>query len=185
LNFLTLILIAFGLSLDAFAVSIASGFTIKERHLQHAFTMAFFFGFFQAVMPVAGWAAGKGLAVWIAEIDHWIAFGILTFIGMKMILESKWVETPSENVSVPGGWGRLTLLAIATSIDALAVGLSLGVIRIPIIYPAILIGGVTFGVSLSGVWVGNRFGHLFERQIEVVGGLILIGIGIQILFSHL
>jgi len=184
MNTMTVILIAFGLAMDAFAVSVTSGLTIKDLRINHALTLAASFGLFQAVMPVVGWAAGIGLKGFISDIDHWIAFGLLSIIGLKMIYESTQMKSDKEpgnplNVYV------LLMLSIATSIDALAVGLSLSFLKVFIVTPAIIIGVITFLLSFTGVYVGDRFGHVFENKIEIIGGLILIGIGIKILVAHL
>lgn len=184
MDVLTILFIAFGLAMDAFAVSVASGFAIKNLRLRNAVTIAFFFGSFQAVMPVIGWLAGYSLRSFIASFDHWIAFGLLGFIGLKMIYESTKMDGESDprdplNVAV------LLMLSVATSIDALAVGLSLSILDVLIITPALIIGIITFLLSLLGVYIGDRFGHFFEKKIEFAGGLILIGIGIKILIEHL
>jgi putative Mn2+ efflux pump MntP len=181
---MTLILIAVGLAMDAFAVSIASGVVIKRLHVKQALRIAIFFGFFQAIMPVMGWLAGIALKDFISGVDHWVAFGLLSAIGCKMIyeslkLESNKKECNSLNVSV------LLIFSIATSIDALAVGVSFAFLRIAIISPVVAIGVITFLLSFLGVYTGNRLGHFFERKIELIGGLLLIGIGIKILLEHI
>jgi len=135
-------------------------------------------------MPVVGWLAGLGVREFIAAVDHWVVFGLLTFIGAKMIYESRRFgpiekETDPLNVSV------LLVLSIATSIDALAIGLTLSFIASAIIVPVIIIGIVTFVLSFLGVYIGDRFGHFFEKKIEAAGGLILIAIGVKILIQHL
>jgi putative Mn2+ efflux pump MntP len=184
MDMVSVFFIACGLAMDAFAVSVASGLAEKKLKFRYAFKIAVFFGLFQAVMPVAGWLMGFGLRAYITEIDHWVAFGLLALVGGKMIYESfklKEVENPSG----PHGIYVLLLLSIATSIDALAVGISLAFINVPIMMPAIVIGIVTFIFSCSGVYIGNRFGHFFEKKIEALGGVILIGIGLKILIEHI
>lgn len=176
--------IAFGLAMDAFAVSIASGITIKHLKIRNALTIATWFGSFQAFMPLIGWLAGLSLRTFISGVDHWIAFGLLNGIGLKMIYESCKVESIERQMN-PLNVFVLLVLSVATSIDALAVGLSLSFLKIAIAVPAIVIGTVTFLLTLLGVFVGNRFGHFFEKKIEILGGLILIGIGIKILIEHL
>jgi len=176
--------IAFALAMDAFAVSVTSGVVIKERKVRHAVRIALFFGGFQAAMPLIGWLAGRGLKEFIGGFDHWVAFGLLTFIGCKMIYEAVKlgpVEKERNFLDV----GTLLLLSIATSIDALAVGVSLSMVHAQIMTPALIIGVVTFVVSLAGVFIGDRFGHLFESKMEIAGGLVLIAIGIKILVEHL
>lgn len=180
---LPLILIAFGLSLDAFAVSVASGIVIRRERVRHALKVALFFGGFQALMPVIGWLAGLGLRSLIAGIDHWIAFGLLLGIGAKMIVESR--ELDRAEAGCPTDTPVLFTLAVATSIDALAVGLSFSLLRVAIALPVLVIGAVTFAVSFGGFLAGSRLGHCFEKKIELIGGLILIGIGVKILLEHL
>lgn len=183
MHIVTIIFIACGLAMDAFAVSITSGLTIKRLRIEHAFRIAFFFGAFQAIMPLIGWLAGLSLQDIIANIDHWIAFGLLSFIGCKMIFESFRMEQSSNRMN-PLNLLVLLMLSIATSIDALAVGVSLAFLRVSIITPIILIGSITFLLSFLGTFVGHRFGHFFEQKIEIIGGIILIGIGVKILVEH-
>ena len=184
MDIITLFLIACGLAMDAFAVSVASGFTIKSLRIKNALTIAFFFGSFQTTMPVIGWLAGHNLREFISEIDHWIAFGLLCLIGLKMIYESSKLDQGNNNRN-PLNLMVLLMLSIATSIDALAVGLSLSLLNVLIVTPALVIVIITFLLSFLGVYIGNRFGHFFEKKIEFAGGLILIGIGIKILIEHL
>lgn len=169
--------------MDALAVSITSGITIKDLRTSNALTIALFFGSFQAFMPVMGWLAGLGAREFITGIDHWIAFGLLSLIGGKMIFESTRIGSKEKEID-PLNIYVLLILAIATSIDALAVGLSLSFLKMAIVIPAIIIGTVTFSLSFIGVFVGNISGHFFENNIEIIGGLILIGIGIKILIEH-
>ncbi len=135
-------------------------------------------------MPVIGWSAGYVLRDFISHIDHWVAFGLLFMIGFKMIFESSKIKSNRKNIN-PLNIYTLLILSIATSIDALAVGLSLSFLKISILMPAMIIGFITFIFSFAGVFIGDRFGHFFERRIEAVGGIILIGIGIKILIEHL
>jgi putative Mn2+ efflux pump MntP len=201
----TITLIAVGLAMDAFAVAVSSGVAIKKLHLRHALTMALFFGAFQGVMPVIGWLAGLTVRQYIARFDHWIAFGLLAALGVKMIYEAGVIEKtgrdleqvvpvsntwagadPAATMPVGNSYGLYTLLilSVATSIDALVVGMSLSMVHTGIALPALVIGVVTFGMSLGGVYLGQRFGHFFERRIEIFGGVILIGIGLNILVAH-
>ena len=184
LDMLSIILVAVGLAMDAFAVSITSGITIKTLRINHAVKIAVFFGLFQAVMPVIGWLAGISLKDLISGVDHWIAFGLLSLIGCKMIYESTKIASNKKEIN-PLNVYVLLILSVATSIDALAIGVSFAFLKIAIITPVIIIGIVTFLLSFLGVFVGNRFGHLFESKFELAGGLILIGIGIKILVEHL
>ena len=183
MDIISIIFIAFGLAMDAFAVSITSGLTIKQLRINDALKIAIFFGLFQAIMPLIGWSAGLGFRDFISSIDHWIAFGLLSLIGCKMIYESSKMGI-NDKKKDPLNVYVLLMLSIATSIDALAVGLSLSFLKVSIALPAIIIGVVTFLLSLFGVYFGNRFGHYFENKIEIIGGLILIGIGIRILINH-
>ncbi len=184
MDFITIFVIAVGLAMDAFAVSIASGVTLKCFQVKPAFRVAVFFGGFQALMPVLGWIAGSSFQKYIQAFDHWIAFGLLSFIGGKMIYES-FVIKEAESKCDPNNLTTIFILAIATSIDALAVGLSFSVLRVQIITPVIIIGIVTFLLSLVGVYIGGKFGSLFENKIELIGGLVLISIGSKILVEHL
>ena len=179
----SIFLVAVALAMDAFAVSVASGATITKLHLRHAVTIAFWFGGFQAIMPLVGWLGGLHLQQVAGHVDHWIAFGLLAFIGSKMIFESFKIEKVDSKIE--GLRVRvLFVLAIATSIDALAVGISYAILHVGIVAPILIIGGVTFVMSFAGVWLGEKCGHLFEGKVEIVGGLILIGIGAKILISH-
>ncbi len=185
MNPFSLLFIAVGLAMDAFAVSIASGFAVRKLHFRYAVKIAFLFGLFQGVMPVIGWLAGSKLVEYIAAIDHWIAFGLLSFVGGKMIYESTVFCEDEACDQDPKRIYVLLSLAIATSIDALAVGLTLSFINVNIVTPALIIGIITFTLSLAGVYIGDKVGHFFESKIEILGGIILIGIGIKILTEHL
>ncbi len=185
---LEILLIALGLSMDAFAVSLASGATMKRLHLPNALKMGLFFGAFQALMPVVGWAAGLAAKDVIAGWDHWIAFVLLAGVGGKMLYESFRIKEEEEcggPRTCPFDTGTLTVLAIATSIDALAVGLTFSLLRLSIIAPVLVIGLVTFLMSVAGVKIGSAGGHFFEHRMEAAGGLVLIGIGLKILLGHL
>jgi putative Mn2+ efflux pump MntP len=179
-----IVLIAFGLAMDAFAVSITSGIAIKRLRLNHALRIAGFFGSFQAIMPFIGWLAGLSLINYISGVDHWIAFTLLAFIGCKMIYEATKIEAVEKETN-PLNPKVLLLLSIATSIDALAVGLSFAILKIDIATPIIIIGTITFVLSFLGAFAGNKLGHLFENKIEIAGGLILIIIGTKILIEHI
>ena len=184
MDLLTIIAIAVGLSMDAFAVSVASGIAIKRLKVHHAVRIALFFGGFQALMPVVGWLAGRSVADFIAPWDHWAAFGVLSLIGGRMIYRSFRMDAAGKPTN-PLNLYVLLLLSLATSIDALAVGFSFAFLNVAIVRPVVIIGAVTFVLSLAGVAVGDRLGHFFERKIEAVGGLVLIAIGIKILLEHL
>jgi putative Mn2+ efflux pump MntP len=180
---LTIILIALGLAMDSFSVSIANGFNNKVLNSTDALKMGIFFGLFQAIMPVFGWLAGVNVIDFIREFDHWVAFVLLSFIGLRMIYES--LREGSKKLVSSFNTGILLMLSIATSIDALAVGLSLSFLKVSIVGPAIITGIITFSLSFLGVYLGKRFGRFFKNKIEVLGGFILIIIGLKILFEHL
>ncbi len=180
----TILLIAVALAMDAFAVSIAGGLNIRQFKIKHALRIAFFFGLFQGIMPVIGWLAGFNLRQFITAVDHWIAFGLLLIIGVKMMVESI-RKRPDKKKFDPLNVYVLLILAVATSIDALAIGLSLAFLKLLIITPAIIIGIVTFILSFIGVILGNRSGDFLKSKVEFIGGLILIIIGSKILIEHL
>ena len=182
---LTIIVIAIGLAMDAFAVSIATGATYKKSENTHAFRMAFVFGGFQAIMPVVGWLAGLTLREFIRDYDHWVAFILLAFIGGKMIYESFKIKRAQEQTDILSTT-MLLVLALATSIDALAVGITFSFLLAgSLAIAVIIIGLITFVFSYAGFYIGKRFGHFFEIGIEAIGGLILLGIGTKILLEHL
>jgi manganese efflux pump family protein len=183
MNLLTIILIALALSMDAFAVSIASGIAIKRLQLRHALTMATWFGGFQALMPLIGWFGGTRLRDVLSGVDHWVVFGLLIFIGTKMIWEAFKID-PVEKLN-PLDVRVLFMLSLATSLDALAAGVSFALLGIPVVGPVIIIGAVTFVVSFSGVWIGDKSGDLFGKKMEIAAGIILIIIGIKVLMNHL
>jgi len=179
----SIIIIAIGLSMDSFAVSISNGLTLRNLTLPKSITIAFSLAFFQALMPLLGWLAGNGIENYIQEIDHWVAFILLAFIGGKMIYDGlQKSEGPIES-----NLNTLTLIgqSIATSIDAFAVGISFAVLDYEITLPVILIGMVTFVFSMIGLLLGKLFGEKLGKSFEIIGGLILIGIGIKILIEHL
>ena len=180
---ITIVLIAIGLAMDAFAVSIAKGITITHNRRKTAILLGSFFGSFQMLMPVAGWLTGLSLKNVIMSIDHWIAFGLLLFIGAKMIYDTTKKEDEKQEVSIQ--IASVLTLAIATSIDALMVGLSFAFLQTSILEPVLVIGVVTFGLSVFGFAFGCGIGKLLGRRIKIVGGVILILIGIRILLEHL
>ncbi|MBN1653178.1 MAG: manganese efflux pump [Deltaproteobacteria bacterium] len=170
--------------MDSFAVSIAAGLIIKKVTARHIFRAAFHFGLFQAIMVIAGWLAGSQLAGYLSEVDHWIAFALLTFIGAKMIREALGETSSLAGADPTRGW-MLVSLSVATSIDALAVGLSFAMLRVLIWIPSLIIGVVAALMSVIGIIFGSRLGPRWKKRAEVAGGLLLIAIGIQILVSHL
>lgn len=182
MDFVTVVLIAIGLAMDAFAVSIAKGISVERNRRRSAILLASLFGGFQGLMPVIGWLAGLGLRDIIMDIDHWVAFGLLGFIGAKMIYDSTKSEYgKAEDVTLC----MALVLAVATSIDALMVGLGFAFLEIPILIPVLVIGVVTLILSYLGFIFGSKIGSMFGRKVKVLGGVILIVIGIRILMEHL
>jgi len=184
MGLITIIVIAIGLAMDAFAVSIVSGAAYKRLHLRHALRIAVFFGGFQAIMPLIGSLAGLSVKQHIADYDHWVAFGLLGAVGGKMIYESFKIKPARANRS-PANIPVLLVLSVATSIDAFAVGITLSLITASIAVAVTIIGLVTFVLSYLGVFIGKKFGHFFENKIEALGGIVLIAIGLKILLEHL
>ncbi len=184
MDLLTSFLIATGLAMDVFAVSIVSGITMKNMKIHRAFLMAGIFGFFHALMPTLGWLVGRYLQGFIGVIDHWVAFILLTIIGGKMIYEAYNMEEIEREKNISNIW-MLLLLALATSIDALVIGLSFAILKVSIIAPVMIIGLVTFLFSLAGVYIGKHFGNHFEKKVEILGGVILILIGLKVLLQHM
>lgn len=182
--------IAVGLAMDAFAVALASSVSLGTVSRRQLFRLSFHFGLFQGFMPVFGWWVGSAIARYIDAWDHWVAFGLLVFVGGKALYEA--VAHRDEGASISSappkdptrGW-NLVLLSVATSIDALAVGLSFAMLNITIWYPCAIIGIVTAGITAVGMLLGSRVGARFGHWVEVFGGVILIGIGLKILFEHL
>ena len=180
----TILLIAVGLAMDAFAVSITTGLsTNAQQRRKNALVTASFFGGFQMIMPLIGWVAGLSLQELIVGIDHWIAFGLLFFIGAKMIFDSTKKEQENKNSTLR--LSSLLTLGIATSIDALMIGLSFAFLQTSIIFPVLIIGVVTFALSFTGYIFGYALGQVFENRIKVVGGIILVLIGLKILLDHI
>jgi len=186
MNFFLVLVIALALAMDAFAVSVGVSLSLEKITRLQTFRLAFCFGFFQFFMPLIGWFAGRNILRYIQAFDHWIAFGLLAFIGSKMILESfKRKETPAERSSDPTKGLSLFFLSVATSIDALAVGLSFAVLHVSILHPAVIIGLVASFMTILGVKIGPVLGQLVGKRAELLGGLVLIFIGIKMLLEHL
>lgn len=182
-----LLLIAVGLSMDAFAVSICRGLGMRRLNLRTAAVLALFFGCFQALMPLVGWALGSQLMWLIAPVDHWVAFVLLAFIGGKMLWEAFHEDDEGcgcEDTSAID-LREFLVLAVATSIDALAAGISFAALNVDIVASVSLIGVITFALSFVGVAVGHFFGARYERPASVVGGVVLILIGLRVLLEHL
>ena len=185
MGFFELFLIGIGLSMDAFAVAICKGLGMERINKRDALLLALFFGGFQALMPLTGYLLGSRFASYIERWDHWIAFVLLAFIGSSMIHESR--EQEEEEIEHGGSirYRELFTLAVATSIDALAVGVSFAFLGVRIAPAVTLIGCTTFVLTLAGVWVGNLFGSRYKSRAELTGGIILILIGVKILLEHL
>jgi putative Mn2+ efflux pump MntP len=181
---ITIIIVAVGLAMDAFAVSIVSGSAYRELNVRHALRIAVFFGGFQAFMPLIGALAGLSVKAYIADYDHWIAFGLLSAVGGKMVYESFKIETAGKNFN-PSNILVLLVLSVATSIDALTIGITLSLLSVSIALAATIIGLTTFLLSYLGVFIGKKLGHFFENKIEALGGFILISLGAKILVEHL
>jgi len=186
MGFIELFLIAISLSMDAFAVAICKGLNMRKLNYKHTFIIATFFGGFQGLMPLIGWFLGKQFAQYITNFDHWIAFILLAFIGGQMIHEALKKDNEKCDINENLNIKELFILAIATSIDALAVGITFALIPNTNILTSItLIGIITFVLSIIGVFIGNKFGSKFKSKAELAGGIILILIGSKILFEHL
>jgi manganese efflux pump family protein len=183
LSLLEIILISIGLAMDCLAVSISCSIIKKEIRFFEALKIGLFFGFFQGLMPVIGWLLGLSFKDYILAFDHWIAFGILGFIGVKMIIESL-KKSDKKELEITSLWLILNL-SIATSIDALMIGVSFAFLQVSLLKTVIIIGGVTLFISMVGFRLGKSLGSVFGRSAELVGGVVLIGIGLKILIEHL
>jgi len=186
MSLIELFIIAVGLSMDAFAVSVCHGLTMRKADFKKALIVGLYFGIFQAGMPVIGYFIGSQFADKIVSFDHWIAFALLSFIGIKMAMES--FKKDEDNVEVKEaslGFAKMIPLAIATSIDALAVGVSFAFLKVDIVPAVTFIGCITLVLSMVGVKIGNVFGIKFKAKAELAGGIILVLIGVKILVEHL
>ena len=188
MGFVELFLIGVGLSMDAFAVSICKGLGMRRLNMRQALVIGLFFGGFQALMPLIGWALGTQLADFITPIDHWIAFILLVLIGGKMLFDA-FREGDKEDAGEPKDarldFKELLMLAIATSIDALAVGITFAFLGVNIVVAITVIGVTTFVLSVVGVVVGHAFGARYEKGATIAGGIVLVLIGCKILLEHL
>ncbi len=182
MDFITLFLLAIGLCFDTFAVSVSSGLIRKEIVFWQATRIAFFLALFQALMPVLGWLGGITIKSWIEPFDHWVALGILTVLGIKMIIES--LKADEDKNIDPLDLKVIISMALATSIDAFAVGISFAIIQVNMILAVLIIGSVTFIASMLGILFGKKTGSHFGQKMEILGGLILIAIGIKIVIEH-
>lgn len=180
------VLTAVGLAMDAFAVAVCKGLKMRKINYKQTALIALFFGGFQALMPFIGWVLGKQFEEYIVSIDHWVTFILLGFIGGKMIWESfKKEEEDCETCDSSMDLKELTVLAIATSIDALAVGITFAFLQVNIAVSVTLIGAITFVLSLIAVFIGHKFGAKYKNKAELVGGIVLVLIGTKILLEHL
>lgn len=183
MDVLEILLIAVGLAMDAFAVSVCKGLSMKKMSWNKAIIVGLYFGIFQGLMPVIGFLLGTSFASLVIQIDHWIAFVLLGFIGGNMLKEA--FSNKSENRNDNVDFKTMIVLAIATSIDALAIGITFAFLKVNLILSVLMIGIITFILSIIGVKIGNKFGDRYERKAEMAGGLILILMGIKILLEHL
>ena len=182
-----LLLTAIALSMDAFAVSVCKGLGMRRMRYDQAFVISLYFGVFQALMPLIGWLLGTSFSRYIQAFDHWIAFVLLAFLGGKMLWDVFHEKEDGEQESAERRLDHreLFMLAIATSIDALAVGIAFACLDVNILSSISIIGVTTLVISFAGVWIGNRFGNRFQKKAEIAGGLVLILIGVKILAEHL
>ena len=185
MTFFELFLIGIGLSMDAFAVSICKGLSMQKIDKKYTLCIGLFFGGFQALMPLTGYLLGSKFSGYIERFDHWIAFVLLALIGFNMIKESREEEEEEEKPYAGVNFKELLILAVATSIDALAVGVTFAFLQVNIVPAITIIGCTTFVISIAGVYVGNVFGSRYKSRAELTGGVILILIGLKILLEHL
>ncbi len=185
MDLFSLVFTGVGLAMDCFAVSVGIGTTNAARSFRPVFRLSFHFGLFQGLMTLIGWLVGTTIAQLIANFDHWIALGLLTWVGARMIIEGFKPDQDEVKRNDPSRGGTLVLLAVATSLDAMAVGLSLAIANVNILSSSLMIGVISTVLSLVGLMLGNRLGLSFGKRMEIVGGLILIGIGVRILITHL
>ena len=183
MSILELIIIGFGLAMDAFAVSMGKGLTLNRVEPRHALKAGVWFGGFQALMPIIGYLLGQSFSSIVVSIDHWIAFGLLVLIGLNMIREAIWGEEESQDSNF--GVRHMFIMAVATSIDALAVGITMAFLGINIWLAATIIGVITFLLSASGIYLGRTVGGKLGDKAGILGGVVLIAIGIKILVEHL
>lgn len=183
MNLIELLLLSIGLAMDAFAVSICKGISMKKMEWKKSCIIGLWFGGFQALMPVIGYFLGTTFESFVTNIDHWIAFILLSFIGINMLKESFCKENEESESDM--SFKTMLILAIATSIDALAVGITFAFLKVDLILAIFLIGITSFVLSIFGTKVGNKFGNKYEHKAEMIGGIILILLGLKILLEHL
>ena len=185
MSLLTLVLVALGVSADAFAVAVGKGLQMRRLHLGHAATIAGAFGLFQGVMPLLGYLVGSQLERVITSFDHWVAFALLAGVGGKMLLDARAEDEAAATADSELDWRELLVLSVATSIDALAVGIGFAFLPVSIVPAVLLIGVTTAVLAFGGVLLGHRAGARWRRPAAAAGGLVLIGIGVKILVDHL
>jgi manganese efflux pump family protein len=183
-GYLEIFMVAISLAMDCFAVSVAGGALVKKPRIGNALKIGGFFGGFQAVMPLIGWGIGFGFKKYIENYDHWIAFALLLGIGAKMIIESFKKEEDKKEKNILANF-TLFVLAVATSIDALIIGLGISIFKVPIAYSVLIIGSFAFLLSVTGYFIGHKVGKFLKNRAELAGGIVLIGIGAKILIEHL
>lgn len=184
LGIVSILIIAIGLSMDCFAVALGAGCSLKKINIYQLMRLSVSFGLFQAIMPTIGWLVGRTVINFIAPYDHWVAFGLLALIGGHMVWEFFEKKEKDEAVDVTRGV-RLLVLSVATSIDSLAVGLSFAFLKVNIVLAVVIIGVVAFIITATGFVIGRKVSQFMGKWAELAGGLILIGIGLRILLSHL
>jgi putative Mn2+ efflux pump MntP len=185
MDIFTVLVLAVGLSMDSFAVSISCGLAEQKVSFTHAMKIALNFAFFQGMLPIVGWFMGTSVKIYVEKIDHWIAFALLAYLGGKMIYEGITMPTDKKESDIYS-FRHIMTLSIATSIDALVVGFSYALAETEKIFGgAVIIGGVTFFFSMLGIRIGKDVGGKFGSKVEILGGIILIGIGLKILIEHL
>lgn len=184
MDLVAILLVAVGLSMDSLAVAVASGMALKDIGAAGSAKIGAFFGLFQAGMPVIGWLGGSAFMWLISGFDHWVAFLLLAFIGGKMVYEA-FFDSDEVSGKNPLVLSHLLIISVATSIDALAVGLGFSALGVPILMPAAVIGVVCFAISFTGAYFGNRAGKYLGDRVRAIGGIILISIGLRILLEHL
>lgn len=184
MSWFVLVAVAVGLAMDAFAAAVAVSVALRTVSRRQVLRLAWHFGLFQAMMPVVGWLAGVTIVEWIAAWDHWIAFGLLVLVGGRAIRSGVWGEVPGRVAADPTRGASLVVLSLATSLDALAAGLSFAALGVRVWVPSVVIGATAAALTVVGMLFGSRLGRRFGSWAEVVGGTVLIGIGVWILLEH-
>ncbi|BCG47714.1 Putative manganese efflux pump MntP [Citrifermentans bremense] len=184
MDWLTILGISVALAMDAFAVALAAGAVISPITGRHLFRLGFHFGLFQALMPVGGWLLGLTVQKWISAYDHWIAFGLLAYVGGRMVHEAFEEDDEEKPPSDPTKGMTMVMLSVATSIDAFAVGLSIAMLGVSVWLPAAVIGLVAGVLTVVGMLLGRRLGESWGKRVEICGGLVLCAIGLKILLEH-